>query len=495
MKRGGRIHCPADRRIIANGVRCGGAMRRKRETRQGRRGDAPAFLVLVEVVGDPGPVRCAYGDIFYVKARIRNLGTETLDSGRPTRPDYLSYHWETPDGGSLDYEGLRTPLPAPVPPGGELFCPVRISVTVGPGDVVARVEPVREGEAWIEVAGDGAAMVECTVARSDDEDELRSRLERLAEEGGSVPGDSVEGFWGRRASVRDAGEGWGWLDHHTVLEDCVFHKLGGTERNWLTIMLRRHGMENGGDWLSLGCGEGGFERWLAGTGVADSVMGVDISTAAVDIANRAARDEGLEQVSFRVADLNRDSLDPGAYDVVFTSMSLHHIAELEAAIESIYGALRPGGIFLANEYVGPSRFQFPADQKELAERVIAMLPRELRFHPVASREAGRPVYKDRYLSRTPEQWLEVDPSEAVRSSEIIGLLGARFPRTWTYPYGGSMMHLVLEHIAVNFDPECDRDRAIIRLIDLMESELIASGCLADDFAVLACRRDKPSCPS
>lgn len=291
-----------------------------------------------------------------------------------------------------------------------------------------------------------------------------------------------------RADARHSGEEWGWLDHPAVLEKCVFPKLGGGGRNWLLAMLERHGIARGGDWLSLGCGEGAFELWLLESGVTGSIAGIDVSPQAVEIARRQASERGLDRARFEVADLNEESLPEGPYDVIFTSMSLHHVLELEVAVSAVRDALRDGGFFLANEYVGPSRFQFSLEQKEIAERLIAALPRELRLHSVASRRVGAVVFKDRYMSRTPEQWDEVDSSEAVRSNEIIGVLEHTFSQSWVYPYGGSLLHLVLEHIASNFDPGSASDRELIKLLDACESGFIASGLFDSDFAVLVARR-------
>jgi hypothetical protein len=79
----------------------------------------------------------------------------------------------------------------------------------------------------------------------------------------------------------------------------------------------------------------------------------------------------------------------------------------------------------------------------------------------------------------------VDPSEAARSSDIIPVLKDAFDRTRVYEYGGSLLHLVLEHIAANFDEDDDRDRSLIRLLDVVETTLISSGYLNNDFAMLA----------
>jgi SAM-dependent methyltransferase len=449
-------------------------------------GAPAAFYVEVALAADPGDIERELGDIFYLEVDIRNTGNTALDSRREGHPDYLSYHWKSDTGMTLDHDGLRTPFLEPVPPGARAVLPMRVSVTPRAGEAVIVVDVVREGVAWSSELGGSTVEVRCTISSESAAGLMAGLLtsDSRVETGGA----GVAEFWGARADARHSGEEWGWLDHPAVLEECVFPKLGGGQRNWLLAMLERHAIVSGGAWLSLGCGEGAFELWLLENGVADSIVGMDVSPQAVGIARREACARGLERARFEVADLNTGSLPVGPFDVVFTSMSLHHVLELEAAVSAIEGALRSGGFFLANEYVGPSRFQFSLEQKEAAERLLAALPRELRLHSVESRRAGAAVFKDRYLSRTPGQWEEVDPSEAVRSDEIIGVLERTFAQSWVYPYGGSLLHLVLEHIASNFDPRSDRDRELIKLLDACESGFMRSGLFDSDFAVLVARR-------
>jgi SAM-dependent methyltransferase len=448
---------------------------------------APAtFSVEVALAADPGDIKRESGDIFYLEVDIRNNGNTPLDSRREDNPDYISYHWKSGAGASLDRDGLRTPFLEAVPPGARVVLPMRVSVTPTAGEAVIVVDVVREGVAWSSELGGSTVDVGCTITSGGAAGLMEGLLTRDSRV--VTGGAGVAEFWGARADARHSGEEWGWLDHPAVLEECVFPKLGGGQRNWLLAMLERHTIPWGGAWLSLGCGEGAFELWLLENGVADSIAGIDVSPQAVEIAGRQASERGLERARFEVADLNAGSLPVGPFDVVFTSMSLHHVLELESAVSAVEVALRDGGFFLANEYVGPSRFQFPLEQKEAAERLIAALPRELRVHSVESRRTGAAVFKDKYLSRTPEQWEEVDPSEAVRSDEIVGVLERTFAQSWVYPYGGSLLHLVLEHIASNFDPGNARDRELIRLLDACESGLIRSGLFGSDFAVLVARR-------
>ncbi len=59
-------------------------------------------------------------------------------------------------------------------------------------------------------------------------------------------------------------------------------------------------------------------------------------------------------------------------------MSLHHVVRLEALYETVARALKPGGLFVIDEYVGPTRFQWSERQMQLTNALQELLPREHR---------------------------------------------------------------------------------------------------------------------
>jgi SAM-dependent methyltransferase len=431
---------------------------------------------------------CDYGEILELDVRVTNTGTEPLDSSHPSHPDFTSYHWLSPSGESLVEDGLRTPFAGIVNPGRSQVVRLRVSASARASGAVLAIDVVREGLCWLSQVGSVPLTLPCSIAGAGEVTGGSGGADdSLGPDAAGVAG-TVDEFWGKRAEVRATGEWLGWLDHPVVLQECMLPKLETGETNWLLAMMRRHDVPRVGDWLSLGCGEGGLELWLVERGEAGTIDGVDVSAKAVEIANAASAESRLDTARFRVIDLDNDELPADAYDVVIASMAIHHIEKLEGAFDKIHRALKPGGYFFANEYVGPSRFNFPPEQVELANRVIAGLPRDLRRDVMASRARGTTVYKDRYVWRSPEHWLEIDPSEAVRSADIISVFTGTFEQTWVYEFGGPLMHLVLENIVANFDPGNDKDRSIIRLLDLFETALIKAGYLNNDFAVLAGRK-------
>ena len=85
--------------------------------------------------------------------------------------------------------------------------------------------------------------------------------------------------------------------------------------------------------LEVGCGAGELAREMAGKGYA--VIAIDPAAPPGDI----FRAESLEKFS-----------EPDPFDAVVASRSLHHIANLDAAVAKIATLLRPDGRLLVHEH-------------------------------------------------------------------------------------------------------------------------------------------------
>src|SRR4051812_49009034 len=82
----------------------------------------------------------------------------------------------------------------------------------------------------------------------------------------------------------------------------------------------------------------------------------------------------------------------------------------------------------------------------------------------------------------------VDPSEAIRSSHILPLVRSIFDPVVVKGCGGSLLHVLLEHIAGNFTDNDAESMAYLYSLFEVEDRLIASGKLSHDFAVIIARR-------
>jgi SAM-dependent methyltransferase len=80
--------------------------------------------------------------------------------------------------------------------------------------------------------------------------------------------------------------------------------------------------------LDLGCGFGWFCRFARQQGAA-SVLGVDVSERMLA---RAKAETSDPAISYQRADLERLTLASDSFDVAYSSLALHYIANLEALL-------------------------------------------------------------------------------------------------------------------------------------------------------------------
>ena len=113
--------------------------------------------------------------------------------------------------------------------------------------------------------------------------------------------------------------------------------------------------------LEVGCGTGPICCYLAGKGF--QVEGMDISCTAIAIAQRLAKDRGLE-IRYQVGDVCRDWLDEQRYDLVVDGHCLHCIvdeADRHNALKNIRAAMRPGAYFWIDTMVADPATDFGRD--------------------------------------------------------------------------------------------------------------------------------------
>ncbi len=129
----------------------------------------------------------------------------------------------------------------------------------------------------------------------------------------------------------------------------AYHPLGWRlrmERDAELLLAERGGRL--GVVESFGCGDGAFELMLARH--AEHVTGVDLSEEAVALANRRAREAGVENVRFVCASaVGHRSERP--VDLALAISFLHHVpaAERPAFLTRVRDSLAPGGLFYALE--------------------------------------------------------------------------------------------------------------------------------------------------
>lgn len=96
--------------------------------------------------------------------------------------------------------------------------------------------------------------------------------------------------------------------------------------------------------LDLGCGYGWHCKYAASLG-ASSVLGIDASRKMIETAKEKNADPVIR---YLIYSLEEYEYPPGYFDLVFSNLALHYIADLETVYQKVFRTLKPGGTFLFN---------------------------------------------------------------------------------------------------------------------------------------------------
>ena len=243
---------------------------------------------------------------------------------------------------------------------------------------------------------------------------------------------------------------------------------GDPARDWLSSWAHRWFVGEELRVLVLGCGEGWLERAVAEWPFVARIDAVDFAEHAVARAREAAR--GIAKISYGVVDLNRDRLERGAYDVIVAHSVLHHVENLEHAYAQIEGALRAEGTLLVNEYVGPNRFQYSDDVLAIINKLLACIGKPPKQRPGV------------------EEMIANDPTEAVRSEELLAFTEKSFDVRERKNIGGTILQHLLYETIRDFRFEVPRERAILEILCTIEAMLVDEGRVPCDYVILAARK-------
>ena len=240
--------------------------------------------------------------------------------------------------------------------------------------------------------------------------------------------------------------------------------------------------------LSICCGYGEIERhFVKRLDGVKHCLGVDIAQGALQVAKERSIAEGLDCIRYECADLNCYPWPKEEYDLVISNGALHHLGNLESVVAGIRQALKPGGILYACEYVGPSYKDHAPRQLELINACAFLVPPELRARRgilipqkftrtirflskmyAAANSKEQPWWSDwkkklagllrmvlgysKYsfdygvVYVSPKAYLlRTDPSECIRSADIIPVVKSVFQSAEILPFGGGILQHALDN--------------------------------------------------
>ncbi|MEW6585927.1 MAG: class I SAM-dependent methyltransferase [Nitrospirota bacterium] len=284
-----------------------------------------------------------------------------------------------------------------------------------------------------------------------------------------------------QTEARNNGRKKHWWDSPVIMEHCQKLVSGDPKINIYQFLKKNFVPAPFSKGLSICSGAGEFERGLIESGICKSVDAYEIAEERVREGIAAAREKNYA-IDFFVEDVNSASFKKGAYDAFFSWSALHHILNLEGVCRNVADALKPGGLVAAQEFIGPNQFQWTDKQLEVMNGILTILPERLRTNP-ATGEVIATLERPTIASMN-----STDPSEAIRSGDIIPVLRQFFDIKTIRYFGGSVFNFLFNEIIGNFDHTREEDTSLIRMVLLVEQLLIEHDVLDNDYAVIIAKR-------
>lgn len=217
---------------------------------------------------------------------------------------------------------------------------------------------------------------------------------------------------------------------------------------------------------SLGSGSCSHELAFARHAAFGRVECVDIARTLLAQAQAQAQREGLHNMHFVVRNVNRQHWPQHAYDVVLFHSALHHFQRVANVLDHVWHALRPGGLVVLYDYVGPNRLQWTTAQLRTANELLAALPASHRQRYRSQR------LKTRISGPGLLRMLISDPSEAVESAQIREAVRQRFTVLEETAVGGNLLTLVLKDIAHHFLTDAPQTQQLLTMLFTAEDAFL-----------------------
>jgi SAM-dependent methyltransferase len=161
------------------------------------------------------------------------------------------------------------------------------------------------------------------------------------------------------------------------------------------VFLERAGITIGGKILDAGCGGGGMPLSLAEE--AAMVVGIDPAPRFQDAGVRLARERGMRNLHFALADGMALPFETGAFDLVLSHAVIEHVADADLYLREMARVLAPGGhLYLST-----------APYLSFAGAHLPRLKVPIPLHLIAGRRAAFATF--RFLARHAE-WTLKEPA-------------------------------------------------------------------------------------
>jgi len=219
-----------------------------------------------------------------------------------------------------------------------------------------------------------------------------------------------------------------WNDIPLVFEYMSENFTGDKKVWWVDDFKRRYAKKPFEHGLFLNCGDGRHEIEFYDKKIIKRITAFDVSP---DLIKTARKGKGGRNINFFVGDANKIKFKNNEFDLVVNIAALHHVQFLNRLCRILANCLRPEGVFVNFEYIGPHRNQYPPVQWLLISLIQRHLPKK------AKREKfGYP--------HVPTM-LVTDPTEAIHSELIRKTIARYFRITERHDTNGGIAYELLTH--------------------------------------------------
>lgn len=131
-------------------------------------------------------------------------------------------------------------------------------------------------------------------------------------------------------------------------------------------LIFQSGIVQGMRGLEIGCGTGPMTKYLSEqVGDSGEIVVSDISQAQLDRAKENLLGSNVNNITFRLLDINQiNSLDE-EFDFIYIRMMLHHLKDADEAISKAVKKIKKGGVIICEEpaIYDNSLFTYPEDEQ------------------------------------------------------------------------------------------------------------------------------------
>lgn len=156
--------------------------------------------------------------------------------------------------------------------------------------------------------------------------------------------------------------------------------------------------------LDAGCGTGVGTEYLVHLNPQATVVGIDLSEGALNVAKERCQRSGANQAEFHHLSLFDVDKIPGEFDLINCVGVLHHTSEPIRGIQALAKKLAPGGLMHIFVYAELGRFEV-----SLMQKAIALLQQDKRGDYRDGVSVGRKIFdslpeNNRLVKREKERW-------------------------------------------------------------------------------------------